>query len=121
MFTIYSFITYRSCKHLDGKHTIFGHVVGGMETLSEMEKIEVDNKDKPIENITIVKAQVFVDPYEEADEQLAKEREEERKRIEEEERIKKQKLEAQKSLKVFRSGVGKYINPQTTKRFVCWI
>lgn len=24
------FITYRSCKHLDGKHTIFGKIVGGL-------------------------------------------------------------------------------------------
>lgn len=41
-----------------------------METLSEMEKIEVDNKDRPIEDIVILKAQIFVDPYEEADEQV---------------------------------------------------
>lgn len=44
--------------------------MGGLETLSEMEKIEVDNKDRPIEDITIIKAQIFVDPYEEADEQV---------------------------------------------------
>lgn len=67
----FSFITYRSCKHLDNKHTIFGRVVGGMETLTEMEKIEVDNKDLPIENIFIVKAQIFVNPYDEADEQVS--------------------------------------------------
>lgn len=41
-----------------------------METLSEMERIEVDNKDRPIEDIVIIKAQVFVDPYQEADEQV---------------------------------------------------
>lgn len=39
-----------------------------METLSEMERIEVDNKDRPIEDIIIIKTQIFVDPYEEADE-----------------------------------------------------
>lgn len=55
---------------MDNKHTIFGRVVGGMETLSEMEKIEVDNQDRPIEDIVILKAQIFVDPYEEADEQV---------------------------------------------------
>lgn len=43
-----------------------------METLLEMEKIEVDNKDRPIEDIVIVKAQVFVDPYQEADEQVSR-------------------------------------------------
>lgn len=41
-----------------------------METLSEMERIEVDNKDRPIEDIVLIKAQVFVDPYQEADEQV---------------------------------------------------
>lgn len=41
-----------------------------MDTLTEMEKIEVDNRDRPIEDIIIIKAQVFVDPYAEADEQV---------------------------------------------------
>jgi len=35
-----------------------------------MEKIEVDNKDRPIEDIIIEDCQVFVDPYLEADEQV---------------------------------------------------
>lgn len=109
------FITYRSCKNLDNKHTIFGKVVGGIETLNEMEKIEVDNKDRPIEDIVLVKAQIFVDPFQDADEQLKKEREEEIARQEEEELEKKRKLEAQKPLKAFKSGVGKYINPQSLK------
>ncbi len=71
------FITYRSCKHLDQKHTVFGvfdylsisvtvffqcsskcchwqscmhtgKVVGGLDTLTAMEKIETDEKDKPV-------------------------------------------------------------------------
>lgn len=36
-----------------------------------MERIEVDNKDRPIEDIIIYKAQIFVDPYQEADEQVS--------------------------------------------------
>lgn len=55
---------------MDNKHTIFGRVVGGIETLTEMEKIEVDNKDRPIEDIIIIKTQTFVNPYTEADEQV---------------------------------------------------
>lgn len=39
-----------------------------METLNDMERVEVDNKDKPIEDIVIIKAQIFVNPYDEADE-----------------------------------------------------
>ena len=65
-----SFITFRSCRHLDGKHTVFGRVVGGLDTLTSMERVETDNKDRPIEDIIVEKAQVFVDPYQEADEQV---------------------------------------------------
>lgn len=70
MFSTNSFITYRSCKHLDGKHSIFGRVVGGMETLSAMERIGTDNKDRPVEEIIIESTQIFTDPYAEVDEQV---------------------------------------------------
>ncbi|XP_060528504.1 RING-type E3 ubiquitin-protein ligase PPIL2 [Cylas formicarius] len=109
------FITYRSCKHLDNKHTIFGHVVGGMETLNEMEKIEVDNKDRPIDDITLLKAQIFVNPYDEADEQLAKEREEELVK-QKEETEEKNRPAKNVPLTEFRKGIGKYINPNVLKR-----
>lgn len=39
---------------------------------------------------------------------------EELKRISEDEALRKKKMNAQKSLKVFREGVGKYINPNIT-------
>lgn len=103
------FITYRSCKHLDGKHTIFGKLVGGLEILTEMERIEVDNKDNPIEDIVVQKAQIFVDPFAEADEQLAKERADELARAAKAEQEKVPKPRKQ-PLTVFRSGVGKYLN-----------
>ncbi|KAJ6649621.1 RING-type E3 ubiquitin-protein ligase PPIL2, partial [Pseudolycoriella hygida] len=105
------FITYRSCRHLDGHHTIFGKLVGGLDSLNEMEKIEVDKNDRPIENIQITKVHVFVDPFVEADEQLAKEREEEierqRKAVEDEAKKRAQKSQP---LKVYRDGIGKYLN-----------
>lgn len=41
-----------------------------MDTLTAMEQIEVDNKDRPIEDIVIEVAQVFVDPFAEAEEQV---------------------------------------------------
>lgn len=44
----FSFITFRSCSYLDGKHTIFGRVVGGTETLNAIEKIETDESSRPI-------------------------------------------------------------------------
>lgn len=41
-----------------------------MESLTEMEKIEVDNKDRPIEDIVVIKTQIFVNPFAEAEEQV---------------------------------------------------
>ena len=67
----FSFITYRSCKHLDGKHTVFGKLVGGLDTLANMERVETDNKDRPIEDMYIEKTIVFVDPFTEVDEEVS--------------------------------------------------
>ena len=33
------FILYKSARHLDFKHSVFGRVVGGFETLTAMEKV----------------------------------------------------------------------------------
>lgn len=111
------FITYRSCKHLDGKHTIFGKVVGGIDTLTEMERIEVDKYDAPIEDIIFEKAHVFVDPYEEVDEELVKAREQEAERIKKEkEELAAKKVQGKpKQLKVYREGVGKYLAKAAAK------
>lgn len=109
----FSFITYRSCRHLDGKHTIFGKLVGGMETLNEMEKIEVDNKDRPIEEIIIEKVHIFVDPYQEADEMLAKERADELEKKQKAEAEERKRKERSQPLKIYRSGIGKYLNTDT--------
>ncbi|PPR92813.1 hypothetical protein GOBAR_AA27859 [Gossypium barbadense] len=42
------FILYKSANHLNFKHTVFGGVVGGLTTLSAMEKVPVDDNDKPL-------------------------------------------------------------------------
>ena len=50
---------------------MFGRVVGGAETtLSAMERVGTDNKDRPVDDIVIEKTQIFVDPFEEVDEQV---------------------------------------------------
>lgn len=59
------FITYRPAKHLDRKHTIFGRVVGGLETLSRLENAPTDSSDRPTDEIRILDVVVFVDPFEE--------------------------------------------------------
>ncbi|KAL4568785.1 hypothetical protein LXL04_024401 [Taraxacum kok-saghyz] len=73
------FILYKSANHLNFKHTVFGGVVGGLPTLSVMEKVPVDGDDRPLEEIKIISVSVFVNPYSEPDE----EEEEEKKREEE--------------------------------------
>ncbi|KAH9329671.1 hypothetical protein KI387_001779, partial [Taxus chinensis] len=63
------FILYKSAKHLNFKHTVFGRVVGGLSTLSVTEKVPVDDDDRPLEEIKILKVTVFVNPYNEPDEE----------------------------------------------------
>lgn len=112
------FITFRSCTYLDRKHTVFGRVVGGFEALTAMENVESDPKtDKPKEEIKILTASVFVDPYEEADAQIAAEREKELQRLEEEKQAcNSVKAKEENKPKTFKQGVGKYINPAIMKR-----
>ena len=50
---------------------MFGGLVGGLDTLSVIERVEVDNKDRPIEDIVITSAHVFVDPFAEADQEVS--------------------------------------------------
>jgi len=41
------YILYKSAHHLDYKHTVFGRVVGGLQTLTAMERVPVDEDDRP--------------------------------------------------------------------------
>lgn len=77
------FILYRPAKHLDRKHTIFGKVVGGLETLSRLENAEVRESDKrPVEDVVIKEVSVFVDPFEEFQKQKREKDDAEREREE---------------------------------------
>lgn len=73
----------------------------------------MDNKDRPIEDIIIESSQVFVNPFAEAAEQLAKEREEEAASKEETVKKAEQQKRLREPLKVYREGVGKYLKLQT--------
>ncbi|KAJ2335059.1 cyclophilin peptidyl-prolyl cis-trans isomerase Cyp8 [Coemansia sp. RSA 2673] len=74
------FILYRAAKHLDGKHTVFGRVVGGLPVLSKMESVPTDDSDRPTQNIVIKNVAVFVDPYVEFSNRLERKLEHEKER-----------------------------------------
>ncbi|XP_009005537.1 RING-type E3 ubiquitin-protein ligase PPIL2 isoform X2 [Callithrix jacchus] len=111
------FITFRSCAYLDKKHTIFGRVVGGFDVLTAMENVESDPKtDRPKEEIRIDTTTVFVDPYEEADAQIAQERKTQLEAVPETKVKSSQPQAGSQGPQTFRQGVGKYINPAAKKR-----
>uniref|UniRef100_A0A8C1I8P1 RING-type E3 ubiquitin-protein ligase PPIL2 n=1 Tax=Cyprinus carpio TaxID=7962 RepID=A0A8C1I8P1_CYPCA len=100
------FITFRSCTYLDRKHTVFGRVVGGLETLTAMENVESDPKtDKPKVQkplISLVKHQKCT----------IHKRKQEEERAQTSASVNKAKTEDKP--KTFRPGVGKYINTAAT-------
>ena len=60
------FVTYgKNLTHLDGKHTIFGRVVGGLKVLDRLEDIEADekNSEKPSVDVVIEKTTVHQNPW----------------------------------------------------------
>ncbi|UZJ53947.1 hypothetical protein CBS101457_003267 [Exobasidium rhododendri] len=55
------FVTLAPTPFLDRKHTIFGRVSDGMNTVQRMGLVAVDANDRPREDISILKAQIVVD------------------------------------------------------------
>ena len=46
-------VTAEAAPWLDGKHTVFGRVSGGMEAVDALEAVETDAQDRPVEPQTI--------------------------------------------------------------------
>ncbi|KAG9245383.1 peptidyl-prolyl cis-trans isomerase [Calycina marina] len=58
------FICFDKASHLDGKNTVFGHVLGdnSLATLKKMEGIAVDKKSRPKEKINIESVTIHANP-----------------------------------------------------------
>uniref|UniRef100_A0A7S3BGT4 Peptidyl-prolyl cis-trans isomerase n=1 Tax=Haptolina ericina TaxID=156174 RepID=A0A7S3BGT4_9EUKA len=50
------FITLAPSPHLDGKHTIFGRIAGGMAVIKRLGLARTDNNDRPIDGVRILRA-----------------------------------------------------------------
>lgn len=48
------FVTFKSTPHLNGKHIVFGRVVGGMDFVKQVEATPTGNNDLPKETVRIV-------------------------------------------------------------------
>ena len=44
--------------HLDAQYTIFAEIVEGMDVVDKIQKVSVDENDRPITDVRIIKASV---------------------------------------------------------------
>ncbi|KAI9873121.1 MAG: Peptidyl-prolyl cis-trans isomerase cyp10 [Pleopsidium flavum] len=57
------FVTFAAAAHLDGKNTVFGRVIEGVDTtLEKLEGLEVDKKNRPKERVEIKRVTVHANP-----------------------------------------------------------
>jgi len=50
------FITLVPCPWLNGKHMVFGKVLQGMDIVNQIGQVSTNDKDRPLENVTITKS-----------------------------------------------------------------
>jgi cyclophilin family peptidyl-prolyl cis-trans isomerase len=51
-------VTTDAAPWLDGKHTVFGRVTGGMDTVDSIEGAQTDARDKPVEDAVIERVEL---------------------------------------------------------------
>lgn len=52
------YTTIGGTPHLDGAYTVFGEILEGQEVVDKIAEVQTDNKDRPLEDIVILKASI---------------------------------------------------------------
>ncbi len=56
---IATYSTIGGTPHLDGQYTVFGEVIEGMEIIEQIQKVETDRNDRPLNDIKITSITVL--------------------------------------------------------------
>lgn len=56
------FITYKAHGHLNGKYTVFGHVIDGMDVLDRLERVPTGQGDRPLQEIVLKTVTIHANP-----------------------------------------------------------
>ena len=51
-------VTAGACEWLDGKHTVFGRVTGGMDVVDTISGLDTDGRDKPRDDVVIERVEL---------------------------------------------------------------
>ena len=51
-------VTTDAAPWLDGKHTVFGQITGGMDAVDSIEASETDSRDKPVDDVRIERVEL---------------------------------------------------------------
>ncbi|KAJ3142850.1 Peptidyl-prolyl cis-trans isomerase-like 3 [Geranomyces variabilis] len=60
------FITYGKQAHLDSKYTVFAKVIDGFDSLDSLEKVPVDEKSRPLQDVRIRTVTIHANPIADA-------------------------------------------------------
>ena len=56
------FVSFAKLPHLDGRVTVFGRVIDGHGTLDALERLAVDERDRPVRDVKIERVTIHANP-----------------------------------------------------------